>query len=194
MWVFYPFGKFEIEDESALIKSLPRYYSSYLQPAVARLKKRAGIRRWWELTRHRSWQIEEEPKLVSTYFGDSGSFAVDAEGSTVVLQGYAWFPKNSFNKFPDAKEGFSLACLALLASSLSNVLLSAVSNHVGGGQWDLSTRFVERLPMPDLLSDNVGAEIYEELVNLGERLSQQKDVSRKRLDDVALSAYGLSEF
>lgn len=194
MYVFYPFGKFEIIDEAFLERSLPRYYSVYLRPAKEKLLKRSGIRAWWELTRHRSWQVEEEAKLVSTYFGDNGSFAVDAEGSTVVLQGYAWFPKNSLARFPEAVEGFSLACLALLASSPANILLSAVSNHVGGGQWDLSTRFVERLPMPDLLSEDISADIYTGLVSSGEKLRQGIEVNRRLLDDLAIAAYGLSEF
>ena len=194
MYVFYPFGKFEITDEAFLEKSVPRYHSVYLEPAKERLLKRSGIRAWWELTRHRSWQVEEEPKLVSTYFGDNGSFAVDAEGSAVVLQGYAWFPKNNLANFPEAMEGFSLACLALLASSPMNLLLSAVSNHVGGGQWDLSTRFVERLPMPNLLSKHISAEVFTDLVDLGEKLSQKIDVNRKQLDELAMAAFGVSEF
>jgi hypothetical protein len=193
MYVFYPFGKLKIVNETSLESLLPRYYSLYLEPAREKLKKRPGIRAWWELTRHRSWQIEEEPKLVSTYFGDNASFAVDTEGSAVVLQGYAWFPKISFASIPEAKEGFSLACLALLAGSPTNTLLSAVSNHVGGGQWDLSTRFVERLPMPDLLSKEVSPEIYSGLVELGEMLSKKTEIDRKRLDDLAIAAYGLGE-
>jgi SAM-dependent methyltransferase len=194
MYVFYPFGRFKIDEEAYLEKSLPHYYSQYLKPARDKLIKRPGIREWWELTRHRSWQVEEEPKLVSTYFGDNDSFAVDVEGSTVVLQGYAWFPKSSIVKLPDAMEGFSLACLALLASSPTSILLSAVSNHVGGGQWDLSTRFVERLPMPDLLSDEISADIYKGLVSLGDMLSKKTEVDRKLLDDLAIAAYGVSEF
>jgi hypothetical protein len=91
-------------------------------------------------------------------------------------------------------EGFSLACLALLASSPMNLLLSAVSNHVGGGQWDLSTRFVERLPMPNLLSKHISAEVFTDLVDLGEKLSQKIDVNRKQLDELAMAAFGVSEF
>jgi hypothetical protein len=193
-YVFYPYGRFTIAEEIELQLRVPNYFASTLLPAKGLLLKRAGIdrSRWWELTRHRDWQIEEEPKLVSTYFGDRGSFAIDEEGNSVVLQGYAWFPKASDSRSSDIWQGFSAACLGLLASSTMDDLLAAVSNHVGGGQWDLSTRFVDRLPLPDLLSDSVSADVFSGLVDLGYRISRGLEVSRKLIDDLALAAYGLS--
>jgi hypothetical protein len=47
--------------------------------------------------------------------------------------------------------------------------------------------------MPDLLSKEVSPEIYSGLVELGEMLSKKTEIDRKRLDDLAIAAYGLGE-
>jgi hypothetical protein len=74
---------------------VPVFYEKFLKPHELSLKRRAGISQnhWWELTRHRTWQVQESPKLLSTYFGDRGSFAWDKGGHFVVVQGYGWLPK-----------------------------------------------------------------------------------------------------
>jgi len=48
--------------------------------------------------------------------------------------------------------------------------------------------------MPNLLSKHISAEVFTDLVDLGEKLSQKIDVNRKQLDELAMAAFGVSEF
>ncbi len=76
-YVFYPYGKKEILSEEQLSQQVPYYYASYLKPEKEKLKRRNGIDTdlWWLLSRGASAQKELSIKLISTYFGSTGSFA-----------------------------------------------------------------------------------------------------------------------
>lgn len=95
-FVFYPYGNKTIASEQQLQEVLPVYSQMYLIPAKPRLLERPRVNpeRWWGLSEHRAWQVSDKPKLISTYFGGKGSFAWDNRGIFVVVQGYAWIPKN----------------------------------------------------------------------------------------------------
>ena len=81
--------------EEELINNVENYYEKYLLPNKDKLRKRTRINqdRWWELSLHRTWSLDKQPKIVSTYFGDAGSFALDDNGKYVVVDGSAWLPK-----------------------------------------------------------------------------------------------------
>src|ERR1019366_4426810 len=67
-------------------------YRGHILPHIDLLKRRSVDRgHWWALFRPR--QRQDDPKIVSTYYGDCGSFAFDERGEFVVVQGYSWFPK-----------------------------------------------------------------------------------------------------
>jgi adenine-specific DNA-methyltransferase len=191
-YVFYPYGKHSIETEDELRAEVKSYYEALLLPNKDALSKRGhrGSAQWWELSRHREWQETLHSKLVSTYFGDAGSFAWDATGSFVVVQGFGWIhkPKKKFEELPEA---VGLAYLAILNSSLFSKLLSASSNHVGGGQWNLSKKFVDHIPLPDLLSENVAPDTLGGLTEMGGKIYAGEAVNSQEHEELVNAVYGL---
>jgi hypothetical protein len=128
------------------------------------------------------------PKLVSTYFGDEGSFGWDPGGEFAVVQGFGWLPKK---RNISSKTG--LAYLALLNSPVFAVLLSAASNSVAGGQWDLSPRFVRRIPLPDFAGGGLDLSLFGEIAQLGaEVVAGNLTACRSELDGLSRQAYGVS--
>lgn len=191
VYVFFPYGELKIKSEKELQKKLEIYFKQYLLPSKSKLLARDNIvtDRWWELSRNWVWQVDRSPKLVSTYFGDAGSFAWDETGDFVVVQGFGWFPKRS--KSLSKKVG--LAYLAVLNSAFFSELLSATSNHVGGGQWNLSKKFVDPIAIPDLLSEQFSPLIVSELSAIGARIHAGARLDDKRTDELLLRLYGIGE-
>ena len=184
-YIFYPYGDLTIRTEQELNQFVPEYYRNRLLQCKEELRSRRGIHQnaWWELTRHRDWQTNPMAKLVSTYFGDSGSFAWDADGNYVVWQGYAWLPKRG----RVLTSGTFLAYLAILNSRLFSGLLSATSNNVGGGQWNLSTKFVDMIAIPDLMDRDIQSSTVAALCEIGEQIHSGKmDIVDKELYDEAV--------
>jgi len=192
-YVFFPYGTLRIESENALQKRLAKYFEQYLLPSKSALTRRNNVsaERWWELSRNWAWQVDRSPKLVSTYFGDAGSFAWDATSDFVVVQGYSWLPKRlkASKSFP-RKVG--LAYLAILNSPLFSDLLSAASNHVGGGQWNLSKRFVNNIAIPDLFSDQFSPTVISELAAIGKRIHAGLVVDDKHQGELLNLLYGIN--
>ncbi|MEH6685596.1 MAG: N-6 DNA methylase [Qipengyuania sp.] len=167
-WVFYPHGSFALKTEGELQKSLKTYYADYLLPAKPKLLDRATIRRnktrnWWELSEHRAWTLnsEGEPRIISKYFGAPGAFALDLDGRFAVVQGFAWFPSwevsdSRTDEANDQEQALDDNLTLLILKAFTTLLNSATfhnlarhfSNHVGGGQIDLSPRYVEAIPVP----------------------------------------------
>jgi adenine-specific DNA-methyltransferase len=165
-YIFYPnaVGVEPINDEADLQRLVPNYYERFLKPYRKDLEARKSLRGrdWWHLSWSRSWLEQREPKLVSAYFGDAGSFAWDDSGEYALVQGFAWLLHlpakqhvNDSDKETDNELGTALdvasvnepeldetivyqAYLALLNSSLFELLLSEFCPRVAGGQYDLS--------------------------------------------------------
>jgi hypothetical protein len=198
-YVFYPYGKdregaeLSLETEAALTAALPTYHASHLQRFREALEKRAGIGAtgWWQLTRNRLQMTQSRsPKLLSTYFGTTGSFAWDASGDRVVVQGYAWVPKHR------AGHTVAQAYVPILNSAIFADLLAARSNNVGGGQWNLSVRFVEDLPLPHL-SLTTNRSLVRQLLDLSERIEVHAlgglpESDRLAINELAEVAYGVA--
>lgn len=185
-YVFYPYGNgLEIESEEALDKKVKSFYRDRLLPSKTALLKRSRIKadRWWILSLPRQAIDRKGGKLVSTYFGSSGSFAWDPDGSYVVVQGYAWTAKSN------DLYGHELAYLALLNHRLTDTLLSAVSNNLSGGQWNLSERYVNSLPLPALKDQE---SLLEALIGHGGALAKGMPVDDSAWDAAVSAAYGLS--
>ncbi len=192
-YVFYPYGKDipQIDTEEDLKKHLKIYYRDFLGKNRDELINRArkSEKNWWKLSEHRAWQVEVKPKLISTSFGKTGSFAWDNSGDFIVVQGHYWEPKaNYVNKF---NKEIGLAYLAVLNSSLINILLSSVSKHLGGGQWDLSRKYIKNMPIPDLFSKNIDIMVLKKLTNTGNLISQKKEYDKVALNDIILDLYKL---
>ncbi|MBQ6667579.1 MAG: N-6 DNA methylase [Bacteroidales bacterium] len=152
-YVFYPYttGLDPIASEEDLAAKVPMYYNRILKPHQNQLSERLSItnrNRWWELTRNRPWQAECKPKLVSTEFGKSGSFAIDYNGDFVIERGFAWKLKEiddlQFKKYAEAY-------LAIFNSEYMNQLLSMYADQLAGGDiYRLGLASVKAIPIPDL--------------------------------------------
>ncbi|HDH04537.1 MAG TPA: hypothetical protein ENH01_02320 [Nitrospirae bacterium] len=196
-YVFYPYGENipKIDTEDDLKKYLTVYYKDYLLSHREKLLHRArkGESNWWKLSEHRAWQRKKFPKLVSTFFGKAGSFAWDDTGHFVVVQGHHWKPKATKHEEVFSRE-VGLAYLAILCSSpLIDSLLSYVSNHLGGGQWDLSKKCIKNMPLPDLFSKSINTELFGRLVEIGNLIKHGKTYEKDSLYQMTLHFYGLPE-
>lgn len=203
-YVFYPYradGKPSITSEEQLIDVVPGYYERYLRNREQKLRMRAEVTDWWLLTRSRPWQAEKVHKWVSTYFGASGSFAYDDGGDYVVVQGYAWLgkPKLVVGKSVDlqatlANTPLPWAYLTVLNSKLFEMILSSYCPRVQGGQYNLSSRFVNDIPIPSLADPSFSAGILDRMADLGRRIHNGGfDDLREEINQAAHQAYGLRE-
>jgi SAM-dependent methyltransferase len=205
-YVFYPFdaGGSLFDTEADLSRHMPMYYEKRLRPWRARLQDRAGIdqRRWWELTWPRTWQYKTTPKLVSTYFGDAGSFGYDTSGRFVVVQGHAWQWQPKTQSLESARLGIDgfhgstlpWAYLALLNSTPFERVLATVCPRVQGGQFNLSSRFVGRVPIPDLRDEErILDEVPDGLAEIGRTMSVGGVVDAESLSSLVARAFGLSK-
>lgn len=184
-WVFYPYGtkQIEIPDEKHLIDMLPDFYSYFLKPHQAALSKRAGIdkARWWDLTRRRGEVFDlKAPKIITTYFGSAGSFAWDKTGEHVAVQGYAWVPRH-----PDLDdERIGQATVAVLGATMTNHLIAAISNNLAGGQYNLSARFIGRMPFVDMRNPRL-TELVDALALIGSAMAHGQSYSAEERDNLA---------
>jgi adenine-specific DNA-methyltransferase len=189
-YVFYPYssGGLSISSERSLKESVGTYYREMLLPRKGRLQGRASLPndKWWELTRARaSWQHSKRTRLLSTYFGKPGSFAVDLGGAFVAVQGYSWEPRNRPST-ADVLFGYA----AILNAPMMDDLLGSVADHVGGGQWNLSKRFVSLLPLPDLWQLN-DRQLFDSLRDAGKGIAEGLREADSSLDPLAKAAFGL---
>lgn len=152
-YVFYPYtmGLEPIVSEDDLATKVPEYYNKILKPHQKQLTERLSItdkEHWWELTRNRPWQAERKPKLVSTEFGKSGSFAIDYQGDFVVERGFAWKLKDTDNS---QLKKYTEAYLAIFNSRYMNQLLRMYADQLAGGEiYRLGYASVKKIPIPDL--------------------------------------------
>jgi type I restriction-modification system DNA methylase subunit len=185
-YMFFPYGEFQIFSEDELYRSLP-IYSSELKKYKDQLRKRKGNEeKWWELSRHRPWQIDSQPKLVSAYFGKSGYFAFDQKGQYLIGQSFAWFPK----KEELNKDIYYFSYLALLHSSLIDKLLEMTCNILQGGYFDLSKHYVDKLPFPDLTNADIS--ILSILAQIGENIHFGNEINISSLNETVANVYGIS--
>jgi hypothetical protein len=192
-YIFYPYGDQRLENEDQLAMKVATFYRDTLKPAESNLRTRSSKRdpdRWWEMSEPRTWQFQKVPKIVSVSFGDTGSFAYDASGEYVVVQGYCWLPLSKVIGNRPFSAKLARAYLALLNSDVMKRLLPAVSSQVQGGQWDLSARLLERIPMPNLFAQ-VDPLLLSKLAQLGLAIERGEDADSKELTDAARAAFGV---
>jgi len=181
-YVFYPYatdGRLLCTSEKELKDNLPSYYAKYLAPAKSALASRARFsdRKWWELSEKRAWQATRAPRLISTYFGESGSFAFDEAGQYITVNGHAWFwAKDTVALCEDTQVPFEQtpaiwAYLAILNSKAFEEIMSLFSVRLQGGQMRLEARFLSQVPLPDVTDEmSCPARIVKDLVNLGKAI------------------------
>ena len=210
-YVFYPYDGKElaIRSEKELNEVVPTYTERYLQPLKERLSERPSIvhsrsSAWWSLSRRRSWTLDPSPRIVSKRFGGAGSFAVDFDGSYVVVQGFAWMPNwlVDTRKEERVSATFSLELHEILAayavimnSSVFTRVLKLYSQHVGGGQYNLDWRYVRRMPVPNLLDAVSGEQFSDLIVELSQierELGSEDPLPRQRIERLVTALYGVN--
>ena len=149
-YVWYPYNEtgLIIKSQDELLTRVPKFYDSFLIKFRTDLTKRArkDESNWWQLSEHRAWLRKNEPRLFSTEFGKSDSFAFDAKGEYKVERGYFWQPKKEFKNFDDY-----YFYLAIFTSSFFDELLSIYSKQLAGGNWfDLGKKFTKDIPLPKI--------------------------------------------
>ncbi|MFV8359070.1 HsdM family class I SAM-dependent methyltransferase [Flavobacterium sp. LS1P3] len=186
-FIWYPYDKqgIMLHNEEELDINANTFYTTKLKPSEAILKKRKGISEWWGLTRPRNWQFEKKPKLVSTEFGKSDSFAFDVNGSFVVERGNAWIPKNNF------ENSDYYFYLALFSSTFFDKLLSIYSKQLAGGNWyDLGKMYTSQIPIPSVNSEDVkNSDGYSKLVEIGKELSIGNSYIKSVSDEILIKYF-----
>lgn len=182
-YVWYPYDSegliFSNEDEFR--EKAPFSY----QKLVARKdelsnRARKNENSWWYLSEHRAWLRKREPRLYSTEFGKSDSFAFDHKGEFVVERGNAWIPKRQF----ELSDYYFY--LALFSSSTFDQLLSIYSKQLAGGNWyDLGAKYTKDIPIPNVHSPLVkDSEAYAKLVDFGKELENGNLFIKSVIDEV----------
>ena len=194
-YVFYPYSEdgLLLKSEEDLEREVPTYFRKALKPRRRVLKNRSKIDRWWGLSRFCAWQFARMPRLVSAFFGGSGSIAFDEKGDYVVVAGHGWNWRGPLpGDHPFTSTRLPWAYLALLNSTVFERILSWFSVPLEGGQFRLEPRFLSRIPLPNLAGDEMAPEVIEHLVSIGREVHRGKlEDIRPRLDRVAAEAWGL---
>jgi adenine-specific DNA-methyltransferase len=184
--------------QEVLREECPIFFQRLLhfQPILA--GRRGKRDRWWELGEDRKWLRSPSQKIVSAYFGQIGSFAFDVDGDHVVVQGYGWLPRWLRTKQENVlRQQILSAYLCIFNSMLFFQLLSESCPTVGGGQLNLSKRFSEAVPLPDLLTraeKSVGDDrILMDLAFIGEVITERglAFAPRSRAEELVEILYGL---
>ena len=186
-YVWYPYSQegLLVQSEEQLAEKAPMTYNRLLN-FKRELINRSSLNNkkwWWMLSRHRDWLLEKKCRLVSTEFGNSKSFALDAKGDCVIERGYAWIPKKEM-KIEDEDYYFYLA---FFVSSLFEKMLSIYTKQLAGGAWyDLSAKYTHQIPILDVRQKGKReSKMYHELVMLGKMASEEGAVFfRDRIDEV----------
>lgn len=206
-YVFYPYlpETAVIETEEDLTRHIPVFYERNLRPRKDMLAARpsimrSGTRHWWQLTRRRSWMEQRKPRIISKYFGAIGGFVPDIEARVAVVQGYAWYPKERLSPLREPMPhrldigAIVRAYAALLNSRVFARLLSAFAPRVAGGQFNLSSRYVRPVPMPDLVQaaiDQIQTAAVAELAALGSEIAVEDEQWMARADSLSAQLYAV---
>lgn len=184
-WVFYPYDVEgpRITTDEELLQMVPDFAERFLFPRREELATRKSLtdasrNDWWGLSRHRAtWAFSSTPRLISKYFGGPGGFAVDLEAHFLVVQGYVWFPKDILIVDDAEEDELALPIVDLLCAYMGIFnsrrfvsVLELFSPHVAGGQFNLSPRYVDHIPvpnLPELSRDERMGRLISKLVELG---------------------------
>lgn len=192
-YVFYPYGESipEIKSEDELKKYVSKYYNDYLLVNKSKLlsMKWTKDNSWWMLKRYTEYQVEKQPKFVSRRFGKVSSFAWDSSGDYVVVDQLVWLPKRK----KTLPESIGLAYLALFSCSYLKYFFAYVSRSMKEDWWDLSPTYINNMPLPNLMADNVDSSTLNSLQEIGELIYSGQEFENKVLNQLVLSLYQLPD-
>lgn len=193
-YIFFPYDRtgarlFRTEDE--LVRAVPRYAEDRLLPNREKLTKRNKRRaNWWELSESRPSFLRQPSLLSSKYFAGPGGFVVNDIEMPQVLQGYGWLPKPRMVEMlirENRQAELLGAYHALLNSRAFFAIVEENSVRVGGGQFNMSKRYIAHLPLPDLGALKGGE---RDLVQLLYRFSEEENgLSRRAQEIEEIAAY-----
>lgn len=221
-YVFFPYkaaGGPLFRDEKDLRERLPNYFHRHLAPHREQLERRIDITRpgrsdWWGLAYPRAFSSESRPRLISKYFSGAGGFVLDLEAKFLPVMGFAWLVKREVlqafegdgpaDLMLDPYDGRDLASAIVESEGLA--AYAAIFNsrtfmklaelycpHVSGGQFDLSPRYVDQIPIPhifDLMRDEARSRKVRELAALGKALDIGQPSWMSRADSAVAMLYG----
>jgi hypothetical protein len=151
--------------------------------------------------RPREWSLLGRPRIITKFFGAEGAFAGDYEAEYFAVMGHVWTLKSrvsgptnegQVNEQLTEKELLA-AFVALCNSELFIRLLALYAPHVAGGQFDLSSRHLTPIPIPDLqlLSlDPDAGRVVRELTRLGREVNVSKSHWREDSNRLVERLYG----
>lgn len=212
--LFYPYDRngalFSKEEEVAA--ALPTFYKRVLKPNEDALAKRVGITRakrsdWWGLnySRQGSFAFSDQPRIVSKFFGAEGSFALDEHGQLLPSTGHVWTPKHADQYLLKGEEEDVAAAalldvlsayVTLLNSHAFMRLVSLRSVTIAGGQFDLSSRFLAPVHLPDLWEkarDPRYAGHVRAMANVGRDTQKKVLLSSNEIDRLVALLYGVPD-
>lgn len=180
-WIFYPEQPLTAAE---IGRSAPRFYAQHVEPLSLDADERVDLER-----ARRETNLARHPRLVSRAFISTDSFAVDEDGSHVVVQGYSWIPGaalrgTSFDIVPLLHD-YSF----LLNSRLFFALMRENGRIVGGGQVDAAKNQVRGVPLPDLAAMYLETPELEAQASALRELDARERPSPQLLDAFAAAAY-----
>lgn len=180
-WIFYPD---EPMTASEIQRVAPTFYTRHLEPLDLPPDTRVDLER-----ARRDTNRARRPRLVARAYIATDSFAVDEDGSHVVVQGYSWLPgeallDTSFETVPLLHD-----YAFLLNSRLFFALLRENGRIVGGGQVDGAKNQVRRVPLPDLAAMYLETPELEEQARALRELDARERPAAPLLDAFAAAAY-----
>lgn len=142
----------------------------------------------WALAEPRDYGLMFCPKLVSTQFGLSGSYAFDEKGRYTVTNGNLLIPKRSFL---DQQAWYFY--LALLNSELFMRLVARRSIKLRGGQYGFDARYTKDIPIP--VYEQVPGSVRRRLADYGSIAHRKSPVylDASEYKDAVLAAFRLSQ-
>lgn len=189
-------------DEKEVKRAAPVYFSKYLAPNKQRLASRASIVRshrtdWWGLMHPRAWAFDKTPRIISKFFTAEGGFAADYNAEYLAVMGHVWMPKSILIDDEDVDalptSDILSAYTALFNSSTFVKLLSLFSPHVAGGQFDVSSRHVNSIPIPnfrELSTEPTRGRKVRELAQSGREIDLSDTQWHKRTEQILMDLYG----
>lgn len=200
-FIFFPKGEGlpSVENEESLREQVPEFFKRLFRFKHQLVARRGKQERWWELGEDRQWLRASSKKIVSAYFGQVGSFAFDLEGDHVIVQGYGWVPTWVHTQEEAASADLVFDAYVALFNSLAFFqVLAEFCPPVGGGQLNLSKRFTEKAPLPDLVGRAFGPDqpdpILRDLAFIGQIIRSRglAVAPRSKAEELAKILFGFN--
>ena len=180
-WVFYPDAPMT---SAEIQRVVPNFHARHLEPLGLAPNARIDLER-----ARRDTNRGRRPRLVSRAFLATDSFAVDEDGSHVVVQGYSWLPSQALVSAPFGILPLLHDYVFVLNSRVFFALLRENCRIVGGGQVDGAKNQVHRIPLPDLSAMYLDTPKLEVQARELRDLDSREQPIAQLLDEFAAAAY-----